>query len=116
MSIKREELHSTDFSGIAIKGKRLPITEPGEILLHDFMEPLGLSANALGNALNVPPNRITGILKKQRAITADTALRLSRYFGNSAQFWLTLQVNYELEVARLASGAQLQREIKPRAA
>jgi addiction module HigA family antidote len=78
----------------------LPLITPGEILGEEFMRPLGLSANALALELHVPANRIQTIVKGQRAITADTALRLSQYFGNSAEFWLNLQQNYELDRAK----------------
>ena len=76
-----------------------PIT-PGEVLQEDFLEPLGLSAYRLAKDIGVPINRVTLILRGERGITADTALRLSIYFGNSAQFWLNLQSHYDLEVAR----------------
>ena len=72
----------------------------GEILLEEFMQPFGLSQNALANSLNVTPRRINEIVNKKRAITADTALRLSKFFGNSAEFWMNLQNKYELEMAR----------------
>jgi addiction module HigA family antidote len=72
----------------------------GEILLEEFMKPLGISQNALARALNVTPRRINEIVNRKRAITADTALRLSRFFGNSAEFWLNLQKKYDLEVAK----------------
>jgi antitoxin HigA-1 len=80
--------------------KLLPLITPGEILGEEFMTPLGLSANALALELHVPANRIQTIVKGQRAITADTALRLSQYFGNSPEFWLNLQQNYELDRAK----------------
>jgi addiction module HigA family antidote len=78
----------------------LPLVTPGDILWEEFMEPSGLSANALAKALHVPANRILAILKGTRGITSDTALQLSQYFGNSAEFWLNLQQNYELDVAK----------------
>jgi antitoxin HigA-1 len=92
-----------------------PVT-PGEILREDFMEPFGLSANALAKALHVPPNRITAILSGTRSITADTALRLARYFDTTPQSWLSLQKNYELEVAKRMVGQSIVAEIEPRAA
>lgn len=94
----------------------LPLSTPGEILRREFMEPLGLSANALARALHVPPNRISTILQGRRAITADTALRLARYFGTSEAFWLNLQTDYELRLARREKGDVIRREVKPRAA
>jgi antitoxin HigA-1 len=77
-----------------------PAITPGEILREEFMQPLELSSNALATALRVPANRIMAILKNQRGITADTALRLAQYFGNSPEFWMNLQQNYELDMAR----------------
>ena len=72
----------------------------GEILFEEFMRPFGLSQNKLANSLKVAPRRINEIVNKKRAITADTALRLSKFFGNSAEFWMNLQNRYELDVAR----------------
>ena len=72
----------------------------GEILFEEFMQPFGLSQNKLANSLKVAPRRINEIVNKKRAITADTALRLSKFFGNSAEFWMNLQNRYELDVAR----------------
>ncbi len=115
--IRLEDLDHTDFSDIAEPGAaRLPPVSPGEILQQDFMDPLALSANALGKALHVPANRITAILKAERAITADTALRLARYFGSTPQFWLNLQQQYDLDVAQRAIGAQVAHDVHPRAA
>jgi len=82
-----------------MKTKKLPAVHPGEILLPDFMEPLGLSQTALAKALGVTPIRINHIVRGQRSITADTALRLSRYFGTRPAWWLDLQSHYDLEVA-----------------
>ncbi|HQS84452.1 MAG: addiction module antidote protein, HigA family [Alphaproteobacteria bacterium 16-39-46] len=79
--------------------KDLPPIHPGEILLEEFMNPLNLSANQLSKALGVPTNRITSIINGQRGITADTALRLQRYFGLEPQFWLSLQNSYDIEIA-----------------
>jgi addiction module HigA family antidote len=93
-------------------------THPGEILREDFMIPLGLSANALARALNVPPNRITAIIAKDnaRAVTPDTALRLSRYFGTTPELWLNLQVAYDLSAAVVHRGADIDQAVRPRAA
>ena len=82
-----------------MKTRKLPPIHPGEILLHDFMEPLGLSQSALARALGVTPIRINHIVRGQRAITADTALRLSRYFGTRPAWWLDLQTHYDLQIA-----------------
>lgn len=79
--------------------KNLPPIHPGEILLEEFMKPLGLSANKLAHALCIPANRITSIINGYRSITADTAIRFYRYFGLEPQFWLNLQNTYDLEVA-----------------
>ncbi len=86
---------------------------PGEILGEE-LEELGLSANALAKALDVPTNRVTAILKGQRGITADTALRLSRYFGTSPQLWQNLQKAFELRVAEIESGKQIEERVQPR--
>ena len=87
-----------------MKTKKLPPVHPGEILLHDFMEPLALSQNALAAALDVTPMRVNQIVRGRRAITADTALRLGRYFGIEPQFWLNLQNRYDLATAGVAIG------------
>lgn len=89
----------------------LPLVTPGEILREEFMLPLGLSANALALDLRVPGNRILAMIKGERAITADTALRLSQYFGNSAEFWLNLQQNYELASARREKLDEIQHQV-----
>jgi addiction module HigA family antidote len=88
---------------------------PGEILREQLTE-LGLSANALASALRVPTNRVTSILNEQRSITADTALRLARYFGTTAEFWMNLQINYELRLAESKSGERIGREVQTRPA
>ncbi len=87
---------------------------PGEMLRNAFLLPLGLSANRLAAELHVPVTRITEILNERRTITADTALRLERFFGMSADFWLALQKDYDLLTARLSFGKQIVREVKPR--
>jgi addiction module HigA family antidote len=94
--------------------RQLPNVHPGEVLREEFLGPLGLSQNALARHLGVPPRRINEIVLEQRAISPDTALRLGRYFGTSERFWLGLQADYDLEEARLALGARLEREVKPR--
>ena len=86
---------------------------PGEILREELDE-LGLSANALANALHVPTNRITAILNGQRGVTADTALRLARYFGTTPQLWLNLQKSFELREAEIESGKQIEERVQPR--
>ena len=86
---------------------------PGEILGEE-LEELGLSASALAKALDVPTNRVTAILKGQRGITADTALRLSRYFGTTHQLWQNLQKAFELRVAEIEAGKQIEERVQPR--
>ena len=95
---------------------RLPNVHPGEVLLEEFLQPLELSQNRLGRELGVPPRRINEIVLGKRSITADTALRLARYFGTSERFWLGLQIDYDLEEARLRLGERLEREVSPRPA
>ncbi len=93
-------------------------THPGEILREEFMIPLGLSANALALALRVPANRIGAIIRedKPRAVTADTAMRLARYFKTTPEFWLNLQTAYDLSLAQNRLQAQIERDVRPRAA
>ncbi|HEY1204714.1 MAG: HigA family addiction module antitoxin [Bryobacteraceae bacterium] len=88
---------------------------PGEILREDFMAPLGLSINALGRALRVPANHVSGIVNEKRGVSARMALRLARYFGTSAELWLGLQQDYELDVARDTAAAGIERAVRPRA-
>jgi len=87
-----------------------PIT-PGEILLEEFMRPLGVSINKLARDIDVPPGRISEIVNGKRAVTADTALRLGRYFGVSPEIWLNLQAAYDLDVERDRLGSRLEREV-----
>ena len=88
---------------------------PGEVLC-DEIDMLDMSAKALAQELAVPPNRITAILNGQRGVTADTALRLSRYLGTTPEFWLNLQKGYELRIAEMESGKSIAKHIKPRSA
>ena len=97
-----------------MKKKILKPVHPGEILSEEFLSPLGLSQNSLALKLRVPARRINEIVQGKRGITADTALRLSAYFGNSAQFWLGLQTAYDLDVAKINSGSRIEQEIEPR--
>ena len=96
-----------------IKNKMRPI-HPGEILREEFLAPLGMSAHALAMALKVPAPRINDIVNERRAITPDTALRLSRYFGTTAQFWLNLQTSYDLKIAEKAIGNKIKYEVHTR--
>lgn len=93
---------------------KLDPIHPGEILWTDYMKPADLSANALANALDVTPGRINDIVRGRRGVTADTALRLSRYFGTTARFWLNLQDDFELEVAEDRAGNEIQQRVAPR--
>ena len=95
--------------------KRLPPVHPGEVLLEEFLRPLGLSQNRLGLNVGVHPRRINEIVLHKRRVTAETALRLARYFGTSPQFWLGLQSDYDLDVAADALGERLEREVQVRA-
>jgi antitoxin HigA-1 len=91
-------------------------THPGEVLREEFMKPLGLSANALAIALRVPATRIGDIVKadRPRSVTADTAIRLARYFGTTPDFWINLQAGYDLSVALAESGETIERDVRPR--
>jgi addiction module HigA family antidote len=106
-------------SSITIKGVGTPdrvTTHPGEMLSEEFLKPLGLSVNALAMALRVPATRIGAIVKGERSVTADTALRLARFFGTSPEFWVNLQAMYDLTKARRESGVTIERDVHPRAA
>jgi antitoxin HigA-1 len=93
--------------------KRLAPVHPGEILLEEFLEPMGISQYRLAKAVAVSPRRINEIVHGTRAVSADTALRLARYFGTSERFWLNLQAQYELDVEYDRIGKQIEKEIKP---
>ena len=95
------------------KNKALDPITPGEILREDFLEPLGISINQLSRDLSVPVNRISQIVNGKRAITADTALRLQRYFGVDAQFWLNLQTEYDLRRMKRKIWSDIERRIIP---
>jgi antitoxin HigA-1 len=96
--------------------KVVPPVHPGEILLEEFMKPLGISQNQLARDLKVLPRRINEIVPGQRSITIDTALRLARHFGTSVEFWMNLQTHYDLEVAEDSKLVErISREVSPRA-
>ena len=95
---------------------KLPPIHPGEILREEFLAPLGISANELALALRVPATRINDIVREKRGITADTALRLSRYFGTTPRFWMNMQASWELEVTEDRLGYAVRREVLPRTA
>ncbi len=92
--------------------KNTPI-HPGEILREEFIKPMGLSQYRLAKSINVPPRRINEIVHEKRAITADTALRLGRFFGISAEFWVSLQARYDLDREKTRLGKRLAREVEP---
>lgn len=91
--------------------KKMPPIHPGEVLLEDFLKPLGVSQYRLAKDLRVPPRRINEIVHGTRSITADTALRLSRYFGTTDRFWLNMQARYDLEIEKDRLGARIEKEV-----
>lgn len=95
--------------------KRLPPVHPGEVLLEEFLAPMEISQYRLAKDINVPPRRINEIVHGTRAVSADTALRLARYFGTSERFWLNLQAQFDLDVEYDRIGERIAREIMPRA-
>lgn len=100
--------------GDAMKAKKLPAVHPGEILQEEFMEPLGLSQNALARALKVPPRRINELVHGKRSVSVDTALRLARYWDTTPDFWLNLQTHYDLVVAGEELASRIAQEVKVR--
>ena len=117
MSIKREEIdrRNVDFSEVR-SGRRLPLVHPGEILRDDFLIPMGISVYELAHAIRVPRSRANDIVRGRRAVTTDTAIRLGRYFGMTAEFWINLQARYDLDVADRTLRRRIEQEVKPRAA
>jgi addiction module HigA family antidote len=93
-------------------GRKIPPIHPGELLLEEFLEPLGISQYRLAKDISVPPRRINEIVHGTRSVTADTALRLARYFGTSERFWLNLQTRYDLEVEKDRLGERLDTEVQ----
>lgn len=91
----------------------VPPIHPGEVLREEFLAPLGISQYRLAQSINVPPRRINEIVHGKRGISADTALRLARFFGTSEQFWMNLQSHYDLEVERERLGERLETEVRP---
>ena len=119
MSIRRDDLDAgrVDLADVIDpRRKMMKPVPPGDFLRTEFLEPMKLSAYRLAKDINVPLNRVAGILAGKRAISADTALRLARYFRTDAQSWINLQARYDLEVTRQAFGQRIDREVKPRAA
>lgn len=115
MTIHIEDLDGMDFSDVTTGNTLNPI-HPGEILREEFLVPLDMSVNALALALRISATRLHEIVKERRAITPDTALRLARYFGGDAQFWLNLQTSYELQLAKQKTLAIIERDVFPRQA
>ena len=117
MTIRREDVDrgAVDFSDVA-SDRPLPAVHPGRFLRDEFLAPLDLSVYALAKALNVPRPRLNDIVRGRRAVSADTALRLARYFGTSPQFWVNLQARYDLDTAERALRSTIDSEVKPRAA
>ena len=114
MTILRSDLDTgrVDFSDIDT-GERIPPTTPGEVLRDDWMEPNGLTQYALAKALKVPAIRMSQILHGKRAITADTAMRLARFFGNTPRYWMALQADYELQRVEDELGGAIAEEVQP---
>jgi addiction module HigA family antidote len=100
--------------GVAVPNR--VTTHPGEVLREEFLKPFGMSANALAMALRVPATRIGAIIKGERAVTAETALRLARFFRTSPEFWMNLQAMHDLSKARRECGRAIEHDVRPRAA
>ena len=117
MTIKREDIDNkkVDFSDVT-SWRRLPPVHPGEILRDEFLSPMGISAYELANAIKAPRSRINDVVLGRRSITIDTAMRLGRYFGTSAEFWINLQARHDLDVADRTLRQQIEKEVAPRAA
>lgn len=98
------------------KSDRIPFPHPGETIREDFLKPLGMSVNRLALELRVPATRMNEIVNGRRGITADTALRLGRYFNTTPRFWLNLQASYDLAVVAEAKAHEIERTVRPRAA
>ncbi len=113
MTIHIEDLDKIDFADVTTGSNLSPI-HPGEILREEFLVPLNMTANALAMALKVPSTRINDIVREKRAITPDTALRLARYFGSTAEFWINLQGAYDLRLAKQSTLQVIEREVLPR--
>jgi antitoxin HigA-1 len=117
MTIRREDIDNrkVDFSDVA-SGRRLPPVHPGEILRDEFLTPMGISVYELANAIKAPRSRVNDVVLGRRSITIDTAMRLGRYFGISAEFWINLQARHDLDVADRTVRRQIEKEVAPRAA
>ena len=115
MAVRRKELRKTDFSDIS-SGKRLAPVHPGDVLLKDFIEPLGISRYRVAKNIRVAQRRIDLICRGDAAVSADMALRLGRLFGTTPEFWINLQAQYDLEVAERATGREIAKAVVPLAA
>lgn len=114
MTIRIETLGTTDFDDVVdAADEAVAPTHPGEILGHQFMASLGLSASALARELGVPANRITTIINGERRVSADTALRFARFFGTTPELWLNLQDKYDLAIARQTHGSEIECTVRP---
>jgi antitoxin HigA-1 len=115
MAIKREDVDNrrVDFSDVG-SGRLLPPIHPGEILRDEFLKPMGISVYALAGAIKVPRSRANDIVLGRRAVTSDTAIRLGRYFGTTAEFWVNLQAQYDLDIANRTLRRKIEREVRPR--
>ncbi len=117
MTTRREDIDNrrVDFSDVASE-RRLPPIHPGEILHDEFLTPMRISVYELANAIKAPRSRVNDVVLGRRSITIDTAMRLGRYFGTSAEFWLNLQARHDLDVADRTVRRQIEKEVAPRAA
>lgn len=115
MSIAREDLKNMDFGDVST-GQRLAAVHPGAVLLHDFIEPMGFTRYRIAKLAGVQQRRVDEICAGHRSITADTALRLARLFGTDAQFWMSLQDQYDLETVEMELQKRIEREVTPLAA
>ena len=117
ITVNREDIDNrqVDFTDIAT-GRRLPTVHPGDILLDAFLKPMGLSVYTLAIAIKIPRSRANDVVRGRRAVTTDTALRLGRYFGTTAAFWINLQAHYDTDVADCGLRATIEREVKSRTA
>ena len=115
MAIKREELKSLNFRDVST-GRRLSAVHPGAVLLHDFIEAMGITRYRVAKHIGIQQRRIDEICAGERSITADTALRLGRLFGMDAQFWMNLQAQYDLETAEQELHDRIEQEVTPLAA
>jgi addiction module HigA family antidote len=119
MTIRRDDLDAgrIDLSEVAEpEGRRLGPVHPGDVLKHDYLEPLGLSVYALAGALGVSRSRMNDIVLGRRSVTAETALRLGRFFATTPDFWLGLQAGFDLETTKAKMGEKINAEVHPRAA